>query len=163
MKVDTRKVRNRRRVHYRDFDELLADAERLAALPRVQCLGNWTVGQTMQHLGNAMHGSIDGPTFNVPWHIKLIGRLFLWRWLVYGPFPAGLQLPRRAAERLIAGPDATTAAGLEKMRTGVARLRSETQRIIHPVTGPLTPAQWERFHLTHAALHMSFLVPDESA
>lgn len=159
MTVDTRQVRGRRRVRYADFTELLSDAARLHASGYRQ-LGNWSLGKTLDHVGRAMHGSIDGPPFRVAWWIKVVGRVYLWRKLVYGPFPAGFQLPRSAAKKLIAEQDISYDAGLAMLQSGMQRLQNEPQRIEHPVTGPLTRQQWDSFHLSHAAMHMSFFVPE---
>jgi len=105
-----------------------------------------------------MHGSIDGPAFNVPLWIKILGRVYLWRKLVHGPFPPGFILPRSAREKIVFG-ETTFEEGMEVLEGGIERLRDEPQRIVHPVTGPLTREQWDRFHLSHAELHMSFLIP----
>ncbi|MBX9787841.1 MAG: DUF1569 domain-containing protein [Pirellulales bacterium] len=35
----------------------------------------------------------------------------------------------------------------------------ETRRVPHPVIGRLSVDQWNRFHLRHAELHLSFFVP----
>ncbi|MBI2825265.1 MAG: DUF1569 domain-containing protein [Planctomycetia bacterium] len=158
MAVDTRKVAGRRKVRYRSFDELVADAEALAAT-EVISLGNWTLGQTLKHLGRGMEGSIEGRPFKVSWKLRLLGRLFLKRRLVYGPFPPGFQLPSTAAARLVPPDTTTPAEGLAALRHGIARLKAETKRVAHPVAGPLTVEEWNHFHLSHAAMHMSFLVP----
>ncbi len=157
MAVDTSKVTGRRKVRYETFEDLLADAERLAT-GEITSLGNWSLGQTLKHLGAAMVGSIDGPAFNVPLWIKILGRVYLWRKLVYGPFPAGFILPRSARKKIVFD-ETTFDEGMETLRSGIERLRNEPQRIVHPVTGPLTREQWDRFHLTHAEMHMSFLIP----
>jgi len=159
MTVDTRKVTGRRKVHYETFDDLLRDAEHLASGP-VRCLGNWSPGQTFAHLGTAMKGSVDGKAFKVPWWMRLLGMVYLRRRLVKGPFPSGFQLPSGARKRLVFD-EMDTAEGLEKLREGVERLRSTDQRIpAHPVTGPLTTAEWDSLHLRHAEMHMGFLIPE---
>ncbi len=158
MSVETKKVTGRRKIRYESFADLLADAKALAASDS-HALGNWSLGQTLMHLGNAMHGSIDGPMFNVPWYIKAVGRLFLRRRLIYGPFPAGLNPPRSARQRLMPQESVSFEDGLQRLESGIARLKNEEQRMVHPLTGPLTREQWDRFHLTHAELHMSFHVP----
>ena len=161
-RVDTGKVKGRRKVRYETFEDLVADAERLSQC-EVTSLGNWSLGQTLKHIGAAMHGSIDGPAFNVPWWLKAVGRVYLWRKLVYGPFPAGFILPRSTREKIVFKEDTSYEDGMAMLQSGIQRLRSEPQRIVHPVTGPLTREQWDRFHLTHAEMHMSFLLPATDA
>jgi hypothetical protein len=157
MPVDTRKVIGRRPVRYNSFEDIVADGERLAAM-EVMSLGNWSLGQTLKHLGSAMEGSVSGSGFKVRLWLRIIGRIYVKRLLLNGPFPAGFQLPRSAAKRLV--PDETSAAeGLDALRRGIARLRSEVTRSVHPVAGPLSIEEWNRFHLRHSEMHMSFLVP----
>lgn len=52
MLLDTKKVTGRRLVRIESFDELLADAERHAAVP-TRTLSNWSVGQIYKHLAKA--------------------------------------------------------------------------------------------------------------
>ena len=53
-----------------------------------------------------------------------------------------------------------TKEGLAELHTAVARLQQETHRAKHPVFGHLTNEEWNKLHLKHAGLHMSFLVPE---
>jgi hypothetical protein len=162
MAVDTKKVHGRRRMRFNSIDELWAEAETLAAAPQVACLGNWSVGQTLKHLGVAMEGSINGPGFKVPLMLRIIGRIYVKRLLLNGPFPSGFQLPGAAAKRLVAADSTTPAEGLAALRHGIARLQSETTRTAHPVAGRLSINEWNRFHLRHAEMHLSFLVPGQA-
>ncbi len=159
MAVDTSKVTGRRKVRYEMFEDLIADAEQLNQ-GEIASLGNWSLGQTLKHLGAAMHGSIDGPTFHVPLWIRILGRVYLWRKLVHGPFPAGFILPRSAREKIVFKEQTSFEEGIEMLRGGIQRLREEPQRIVHPVTGPLSREQWDRFHLSHSEMHMSFLIAE---
>lgn len=163
MAVDTKKVSGRRRLRFNSIDEVWAEAETLAAAPQVMCLGNWSVGQTLKHLGVAMEGSINGTGFKVPLWLRIIGRIYVKRLLLDGPFPTGFQVPQSAAKRLVAPDTTTPAEGLAALRHGIHRLRSETARTSHPVAGPLSIEEWDRFHLRHAEMHLSFLVPDHTA
>jgi hypothetical protein len=159
--VNTRKVKGRRTVRYDTFEDIVADGQQLAAVDVVS-LGNWSLGQTLAHLGSAMEGSITGKPFTVPMWLRVLGRVYLRRRLVYGPFPPGFQLPQPAAARLV-HPEATPAEGLEMLRHGIARLRTDSRRIAHPVAGALSVGEWDSFHLRHAEMHMSFIVPKAAA
>lgn len=158
MSVDTTRVTGRRQVRYETFEDLLAEAEQMAG-GEICSLGNWSLGQTLKHLGLAMEGSISGEPFPVPWWVRLLGVVYLRRKLVYGPFPPGFKLPRAAREKLVPG-ETIAEEGLAVLRAGIDRLRSETKRIPHPVAGKLSVDEWNRLHLTHAEMHMSFLVPE---
>lgn len=159
--VDTSKVRGRRKLRLVSYEELLREIERLQATPHRQ-LGNWTLPMVVQHLANGINGSIDGGGFRVKWYLKLIGPYLIKPRLIKGPFPAGFRLPRGAAARLVARPDADYDAALAALKKAIERARVENKRGEHPVAGKLTIAEWDEFHLRHAEMHLSFLVPADT-
>lgn len=156
--IDTTKVANRRAVHYDTLDDLLADAERLAAAPTLRSVGNWSPGQIFKHVALIMHGCIDGFDAKAPWYIRLIMRPMR-GWVLNRPMSPGYKLPPDAAAVLI--PGATTLEeGLDLFRKGIQRLKTETTRHPSPFLGTLTVDEWNKLHLRHAELHLSFLVVD---
>lgn len=157
MEIDTAKVTGRRNVSYSSFTELLADAERLNTGP-IQQLGNWTPGQIYRHLALTLNGSVDGLKIVFPWYLRLGARLFK-PWILKGSMPAGVKLPARGGEVLEPG-TVSNSEGLAQLKAAVARLQQTPQRAIHPVFGKVTREEWDTIHLGHAALHMSFLVPE---
>ncbi|MGD9649133.1 MAG: DUF1569 domain-containing protein [Pirellulales bacterium] len=159
--VDTRRAQGRRKLRFHSFDEVLADAAHLRDTPHRQ-LGNWTLGMALKHLGNGMIGCVDGKPFQVNWKMKVLGPILLRPILLYVRFPAGFRLPRRAAEVLIPSGDVPYEEGLAQFQAGLARMAETDQRIAHPVIGRLNVRQWNKFHLRHAELHLSFLVPESS-
>jgi hypothetical protein len=156
MPVDTSKVKDRRDIHYRSFEELLADAESLSFGP-VRVLGNWSAGQIFQHLANSFNGSIDGFQAKFPWYIRVMARLFKKR-LLRGAMPAGLKAPDKLAEQIMPEPTSTE-QGLANMRAAITRLQQNPHRASHPALGSITAEEWNQVHLAHASLHMSFLAP----
>jgi len=156
MPVNTAKVQGRRTLDYASFQELLADADRISTAP-VKALGNWSAGQIFRHLARAYNGSIDGFTVTFPWYLRLMAALFRNK-LITGPMPPGFNLPADGAKALAPGPTSTE-DGLAELRAAVARLEREPQRATHPMFGSLNKEQWNKIHLKHASLHMSFLVP----
>lgn len=157
MTVDTGKVAGRRTLRYADLDALLADAERAVA-ENYRPIGNWSAGQILVHLARTMNGSIDGLPLRPPWLIRWIIRLFMKRRLIEGPMPAGFRLPAKAAKLLVA--DATdNATGLVELRAAIERLKREPHRAPNSMLGAISREQSDRLALSHAALHMSFLVP----
>jgi len=158
--IDTKRVGGRRKVRYRSYQEILDDAHRLAAGPH-RSLGNWSLGQVLKHLGNAMQGSVDGQGFPVKWYLRWLGPIVIKPRLIKGPFPAGFRLPLRAAEKLVARDTTTFDEGMAALLAGIERLQRETSRASHPVAGRLTIDEWDQFHLRHAEMHMSFVVPEE--
>jgi hypothetical protein len=157
MPVDTTKVEGRRPLDYHSFDELLADADRLASGP-VRTLGNWSPGQIFRHLAAVYNGSIDGfPKTVVPWYLRLLSRIIK-SVLLRGSMPPGFRLPPDAAAALVP-PETSTEEGLAALHAAVERLQKEERRVRNPMFGDLTRDEWDRIHLKHASLHMSFLVP----
>ncbi len=158
MAIETAKVQGRRKLHYQSYQEVIDDAEQLRGR-KVRSLGNWSLGQVLKHLGEAMDSSVDGIPFQVPWWVRLAGVLYYRRKLIKGPFPAGFQLPGRARRKLVASPETSYEEGMTRFGEGIAKLASTTARVPHPAAGTMTADQWDQFHLRHAELHMSFLVP----
>jgi hypothetical protein len=159
MSVDTKTVQGRRELHFKSFDEVLADAERLVTSPNTNALGNWSLNQLLMHLALTIHLSIDGINVRAPWYIRLVGFFIRGRILRRG-MPAGFKLPR---EREIgAFPSAaSTQEALETLRKAIARLKTEKMTARHPAFGKLSHEQWVQLHLRHAELHLSFIIPGE--
>ncbi len=156
MPVATAKVEGRRKLAYKSFDELLADADRLSA-GAVKTLGNWSPGQIFRHLAIAYNGSIDGFKTTFPWIMRFAAGMFKNK-LINGAMPPGLKVPASLAREVM--PEATsTEDGLAQLHAAVERLKREPKRADHPVFGNLSKEEWDKIHLNHANLHMSFLVP----
>ena len=153
MSIDTAKVKGRRKLKFASYDELLAD-DRLSS---VKALGNWSPGQAFRHLARAYNSSIDGFSITFPMHFRLIGRVFRKKLLTM-QMPAGFKLSASNAKAMVP-PPTPTEEGAAELRAAVARLQNEPKRAPHPMLGTLTREEWDRAHLAHASLHLSFLVP----
>jgi Protein of unknown function (DUF1569) len=156
MPVNTAKVEGRRKLDYKSIREIVDDADRLNSGP-VKAIGNWTPGQIYRHLAIAFNGSIDGLPASFPWYIRAMARLFKKK-LLAGPMPSGIKVPSAFA-KVVMPPSTSTEEGLAQLHAAVARLEREPNRAEHPVFGQLTREEWNQVHLSHANLHMSFLVP----
>jgi hypothetical protein len=77
--------------------------------------------------------------------------------LLGGPMAPGVMLPESVAKVTVPGPT-TTEEGMAALRSAIARLESESKRAPSPFLGAMTKEEWNRLHLNHSALHMSFLV-----
>lgn len=155
--VNTRRVSDRREVRYESFQEFLADAESLAQ-SEVLMLGNWSLGQVFLHLARSMHASIDGMAVETSWWSRVVVKMRYGRRFLTGPMPSGMHLPGSASQRLL--PDLIdTDDGLAALREAIDRVTFETERAAHPLLGEMGLDQWDRFHLRHAELHMSFALP----
>jgi hypothetical protein len=161
MAVRTKKVFGRRQVRYDSYQDLLNDAERLGA-SEVRSLGNWSLGQILAHLARSMELSIDGAEFRAPWLVQIAAKLFYRQRFISGPMTPGIRLPYQAEQALVPE-ELSVQSALGELRRAVMRLEHETDRAPHPVFGELSLDEWDSFHLRHAELHMSFLVPQSVA
>ncbi len=151
-------VPKRRRLRFDTHQQILDEAQMLAARPTRQ-LGNWPLPDICQHLAAAMDLCIDGGVgFAVPLRIRIVARLARSRILKTG-LPTGFKLPQQAQAVLYRQPKSMDAA-ISALEKGITRLNSTTQRVPHPVLGKMNVAQWDLFHLRHAELHFSFIVPE---
>jgi hypothetical protein len=155
--VNTSKVQGRRELHFSNLDQILTDADRLAAAPNLKSLGNWTLGQALGHLASTMDTAVDGAKNRPPWFFRVMGRVF--KKSVLKKMRPGFQLPDNAAKEVIPPPTMTTEQGLKRLRTAVARLKATPSRQPSPFLGPLTCEESDRLQCSHAELHLSFFVP----
>ena len=58
--IDTGKVSGRCKPQFNSLEDILADVELLARSPTIKTLGNWSAGQTFEHLARNFNKSIDG-------------------------------------------------------------------------------------------------------
>ncbi|MEX0676430.1 MAG: DUF1569 domain-containing protein [Pirellulales bacterium] len=156
--TETAQVTGRRKPRFNSFDEVLDDVRSLAAQPTRQ-LGNWSLGQVCQHLGLAMeHSATTDRLFRVPLWLRVLGRLVRNRALKHG-LPTGFKLPPEGAAKFVP-PPVSIEQGLATLEKGIAVLSQTSHRAPHPVLGALNVDQWHQFHLRHAEMHLSFIVPD---
>lgn len=155
--IDTAKVAARRILKFDSLDQVLAEADRLAAADRagrLKQLGNWTLGQTFNHLaGWAEYAYTPAPLkppFLIRWILRLRKHSFL-----YKPMPAGVKIPG------VAGGTLETEAvsledGLRRLKAAVTRLKTDRPTAPSPALGPLTHAEAIALNLRHAELHLGF-------
>lgn len=154
MRVDTKAVRGRRALSFASWDEVVADAEKLAASPGTNVLGNWPLSQLIAHLATSIDNSIDGIPGQAPWLIRVIGPLLKARILKHG-MPPGVKLPKEV-EASVFPPTSSPQEALQELRRAVGRAQHERMSARHPVLGKLNHDQWTRLHLRHAELHLSY-------
>ncbi|HEV3340753.1 MAG TPA: DUF1569 domain-containing protein [Pirellulales bacterium] len=155
--VDTKTAQGRRVLHFTSLDEIVADAEKLAASPDTKMLGNWPLDQLLTHLATAINGSIDGMPGWLPWFVRLAAPLMKGHVLKHG-MTAGYKLPRQVEAGFFPAA-ASRQAALDTLRRAVARVQSERMTAKHPAFGRMSHEEWTRLHLRHAELHLSFAVP----
>jgi hypothetical protein len=152
----------RRTPTYRSYELLLEEAERIAA---GECItvGDWTYAQILDHLARSLTASIDGVGGVLPWPVRLVGGFLFKGRLLNRTLPSGYKFPdgKGQASPLAPDPDVDVETALESLRLACRRCLTERQRAMHPLLGQLDRAEWGRFNLRHAELHMSFVVPVE--
>lgn len=162
MAIDTRKV-VRRPLRFNSLDDMLAEAQRIAAADsarRLTRLGNWTAGQNFAHIAAFIDYCYDGypPEFsNPPWYVKLAMRLMRKRFLEKG-MPQGVRIPGIPAGTTGAD-DIPTDEGLRRLAKAVARLKTDAPRHPSPALGPMSREDGIKLTLRHAELHFGFLKP----
>lgn len=157
MTVDTKHVTGRRTLVFGSVEEILADAE-TCLREGYRPIGNWSMGQIFSHIAKTMHGSIDGMKWTVPWYVRWIAPLFK-RVFLKGPMPAGYQLSQAGRAQLVAEGGVSDEQGLAELRDAVRRLQTSEKFAPSPVLGELTREETHQLHRVHAAMHLSFLVP----
>lgn len=162
MSVNTARVQGRRTLHFADFNQLLADAELVATRPS-RTIGNWSVGQILDHLAVAANCPFDGfGDFKASWFTRRIIVPFIKNSLLTKALPAGVKLPADATS-LMPQPDVSPEVGLERLRQALGRFSRETPSHDHPVFGALAMQEWVALALRHAELHLSFVIPESPA
>jgi hypothetical protein len=156
MAVETGKVSGRRHVEFTCYQDLLDDVHALAKGP-TRALGNWSLGRICRHLAIAMNMAIDGSDFKPNVVVRTVARLLKKRYLTR-PLSPGVRLPKKAA--FLIPSDANAAEGIAELERAIERMKRVAERKPHPFFGPLTRDEWDQISFRHAAMHLSFIVPE---
>lgn len=158
MSVVTDRVQGRRSLRFESLDDILREAECVATHPG-RTLGNWSVAEILDHLANSIRAAYEGPDARVSWMIRWILAPLIRSSVLNQPMRPGTSLPK-VMSHFLPGDDPTTGESLEKLRTWIARMRTEKPPLEHPIFGKLSHDNWVKLHLRHAELHLSFILPD---
>lgn len=153
-------VPQRRQISYRGYELLLDEAEGIAASDYTT-VGNWSYAQILDHLAKAYDASIDGVGVLLPWPVRVVGGFLLKGRLLNKTLPQGFKFPNGQTSRFAPDPDIDVETAMERFRSACHRCQTEKRRSLHPLLGRIDTAEWDRFNLRHAELHMSFVLPDE--
>jgi hypothetical protein len=156
--IDTAHVTERRKLHFDQIDEALADVRQLADAQRqgkLRCLGNWTAGQNLNHLASWIDFSFDGVPFKVPFIAKLFMRPMKNR-MLYKPMHAGSRIPKLPNGTVGQDPIPFDEAEA-KFKKNLTRIKNECPKLPNALFGPMTHDEWINLHLRHAELHLSFM------
>ncbi len=147
----------RRLLRFVHLDDILEEVVQLSRGHRT--LGAWTLAQICHHLAETQEFSVD-PTEPEIRTTRLyratVGRVALRMllWFRFIPEGRGNLVPPTLAE---------LGTATERLRNMIVRVSVEPMVATHPIFGRLTRDQWRRFHLHHAAHHLSFVTPDRAS
>ena len=114
------------------------------------------------HLAKVYEKSIDGTDYRPGWFVRRLATLLmpLWkRWALQRGIPAGIRPPAFMFKEVAPPERVTTEEGLLAFRRAIGRLKSESQRDWEQCFHSFTRDEWDRFHMRHAELHLSYCVP----
>lgn len=144
----------RRQLQFTSYPEVVAEIRRLHAVG-YRKTGAWTLGQICEHLSFFFRGSLDGFNFKLPWLVrvtlgKLVRRRMLRRQAIK---PGSVTVPQSVPKAV--GDETHQVAEAIRLLDRLANHSGELHD--SPLLGRLTPDDWRRLHLIHAAHHLSFL------
>lgn len=156
MGVNTKNVVNRRALHFKTVDDILRDAEEITS-GEVRHLGNWTPGKIFKHIAITMDNSVDGVDFKAPLLIRIVARLMKKSFL-NNTMKSGFQMPEKMKPHFSPPDDVSIEEGLTALRESIERYKSATDLQPSPVLGNLTRDEYDKLHMRHAEMHLSFIV-----
>lgn len=146
-------TRNRRALQFDSLADVMADVDRLALGHHAH--GQWTLGQVCRHLAVAIAGTLRNRPREVTRELAPEQAAARQRILKEGRFEEGVPIP---FERLVPPPDVDDQAEVAALRDALVQYQNTPGEFgPHPLLGPLTRAEWDRFHAVHCAHHLSFL------
>lgn len=146
----------RRALAFTSLDQVMPEVDRL--LDGYATMGNWSLGQICNHLGDTLRCSIEGFGARAPWLIRaLVGGTIKRRVLTTGMMREGIKVPAQFLPK----PGLDDRAEAEAFRAALRIFASHTGPVAdHPLFGPMTPKEWDRLHCIHCAHHLSFVQPN---
>jgi hypothetical protein len=144
----------RRRLSYDNFDEVMCDVVRL--LDGCTTVGNWSLAQICHHLATTLRRTVELPASTPQDSSQWIGEERKRQIFESGQLPEGFPAPPAVVPTAMLGERREA----ETLRQAIAYYKASSGPVIpHPYIGPLTKAEWDRFHLIHCAHHLSFAIP----
>jgi len=149
----------RRDVSFASFDELIGDAEQLAA-GETRTVGQHSFAAILHHLKisfDASSGRISPP--KPPLFMRVMRPLIRMMVLNDRPLSPGIQLPAQGESFFWPGGVGDVATGMESLKEAIENYQQQGATEVHPFFGKLTRQQSDSLNLRHAALHLSFVHP----
>ena len=159
--ADRAKGAGRRALRFESIDQMMAEVDRLVEAERaglLRSVGNWTLGQALNHLAVWAGYSYTGVPLKLPFYVRWFLRLRK-RKILYGAMRPGVRVPGVEGGTLATEPVPVDEA-LGRLRRVMNRLKTEAPTIPDTRFGWLTRDEAIAINLRHAELHLGFLVPD---
>jgi hypothetical protein len=147
--------RQRRSVQFRSHQDVLDDIDTLLD-GGYQRLGNWSLGMSCHHLASTIEMAYFPGHKGFPRFLRPVLRFFVLRRILRKGIPRGMPAPNPLQ------PDAqiTDRAGRDRLADVIQKISSLPHAPVdHPVFGRLSPDINHRLQMTHAAHHLSLLIP----
>lgn len=145
-----------RELKFSTFDDILAEAKRIAAQPGVSSRGSWTPAQNVWHVGRVVLASVEGFPADVPFIFKLVGPLLRNRFTKRA-FNPGIKVPAKLAAHFVADSSVTADQAVELFEQAVAKRQAQGYIPASPLFGKMTEQQWEQLHCRHAEMHFGLI------
>jgi hypothetical protein len=155
--VDTGRVTGRRTLRFNTPPEMEADVAKLVEAERAGRLthvGNWSLGQALNHLGAWANFAFEPHPLNPPFFVRWIVGMRKSKYLNVG-IPPGVRIPNVDGGTVVCEPT-NLEEGLARFNASWAKLKKETPTRPNVIFGKLTHQEWINLNLRHAELHLSF-------
>ena len=149
----------RRELTFRSLDEVVAEAERLAA-GEVRTTGAHSFGQILNHLAlsqDVSTGRVVGPP--PPWFMRLMLPLMKRMVINSKPLKPGVKLPSKGEAFFWPDKEFDVPSALQYLRESTEYYQRNGPLDKHPFFGKLTREENDQLSCRHAALHLSFVHP----
>lgn len=150
----------RRELKFSNLDEVIAEAERLAA-GEVRVTGKHSFGKILHHLAVSQDVSsgrnTDAPP--PPFFMKLLMPIMKRMIINSKPLNPGVNLPAKGESFFWPDKEFDVAAALQHLKESTEHYKSNGPLEVHPFFGKLTKAEADELNCRHAALHLSFVHP----
>lgn len=153
--INNVKTASRRKLHFDDLDQLLADAE--AVTESSTATGNWTPAQIIHHVAFGIKMLNHGIDLKVPLPMKIFGRTMKAFGLHVKPIKPGINPPAAIAAAFAPPADVTLEEAKRILREEVAFAEENGMNHPSPLFGRMSPADCVQMNCRHAEMHFGFI------
>ncbi len=147
----------RRHLRFSTLQEAVADAKLLQA-NGYDRIGNWSLGQNVEHLNKTLRMATVGEPFMVPAIIRPLLKLIVFRKMKKGDM---LKFRAKAPPAVQPAEDVDAKIAIAEFEALSTAVEAEDAELAatHPVFGTFSAQEWRIMQRWHASHHLGFLVP----